>query len=120
MVKALQGLGFSGQVQKVATNSGRHPETISLKDFQRILVYGVQQNRPQAIALQVALTDMALTDFFRDAFGLRPLSIDEKREQLYKAFAATLTVQDWLDWDRSDAMEIESHLKFLGEGLDSP
>lgn len=116
MVKALQGLGFSGQVQKVATNSGRPPETISLKDFHRILVYGVQQNRPQAIALQVGLTDMALTDFFRDAFGLRPLSINEKRERLYKAFAETLTVQDWLDWDRSDVMEIESHLKFLGEG----
>jgi len=42
MVKALQGLGFSGQVQKVATNSGRYPETIFLKDFQRILVYGVK------------------------------------------------------------------------------
>lgn len=113
-LKALRGLGFSGQTKKLATNSGRHPDTISLKDFQRLLIYGVQQNRPQAIALQIGLTDMALTDFFRDAFGLRQLSIDEKRDRLYKAFAATLTTQDWLDWDRIEATEIEDHLRFLG------
>ena len=117
-VKALQGLGFSGQTQKLVTQSirggGGTANTISLVDFQRIMLYGVQQNKPQAIALQMGLTGMALTDFFRDAFGMRPLSIDEKRDQLYKTFAATLTAQDWLDWDRSDAKAIDDHLKFLG------
>jgi hypothetical protein len=115
LVKALRGLGFSGQTQKVAVNSGRPPETISLKDLQRLLLYGVSQGKPQAIALQMALTDMALNDFFRDAFGMRALSINEKRNRLYQAFAATLTAQDWADWDRQDALEIDAHLAFLGE-----
>ena len=30
-VRALQGLGFTEEIQKVATKSGRPPETISLK-----------------------------------------------------------------------------------------
>jgi hypothetical protein len=116
-VKALQGLGFSGQIEKVATQSirggGSEAQTISLKDFQRILLYGVQSGKPQAIALQMALSDMALGDFFRDAFGLRPLSIDEKRVKFYQSFAATLTRQDWLDWDRGDVQVIEDHARFL-------
>lgn len=114
--KALQGLGFSGQMSEVATNSSKPAKTISLKDFQRLLLYGVQSSKPQAIALQLALTDMALTDFFRDAFGLRALSIDEKRAKFYAAFVATLTIADWQAWDRGDADEIDQHLQFLGEG----
>ena len=117
-VKALQGLGFSGKTEKLVTRSikggGGTAETISLNDLQRILIYGVQQNKPQAIALQMALTNMALTDFFRDAFGLRALSIDEKRNQFYAAYAATLTHQDWQEWDRMEAQEIDDHLRFLG------
>jgi hypothetical protein len=117
-VKALQGLGFSGQTAKVATRSikggGGIADTISLKDLQRILVYGVQQHKPQAIALQMALTDMALSDFFRDAFGLRALSIDEKRDKFYAAYAATLTTKDWQEWDRQDALALDDHLRFLG------
>lgn len=111
--KALRGLGFSEQIEEVATNSSKAAKTISLKDFQRILLYGVQSGKPQAIALQMALSDMALGDFFRDAFGLRPLSIDEKRAKFYAAFAATLTRQDWLDWDRGDVRAIEDHSRFL-------
>lgn len=112
-LKALQGLGFSGQTEDVGTFAGKPAQTISLKDFQRILLYGVQSGKPQAIALQMALSDMALGDFFRDAFGLRPLSIEEKRAKFYAAFAATLTRQDWLDWDRGDVEVIESHARFL-------
>ena len=112
-LKALQGLGFSGQIEETGTFTGKPAQTISLQDFQRLLLFGVQFGKPQAIALQMALSDMALGDFFRDAFGLRPLSIDEKRAKFYAAFAATLTRQDWLDWDRSDVEAIESHSRFL-------
>ena len=116
-VKALRELGFTGQIEKLATRSirggGSSAETISLKDFQRIMLYAVQEKKPQAIALQMGLTEMSLTDFFRDAFGMRPLSIDEKRDRLYKAFAETLTAQDWINWDREDFEAIEEHLVFL-------
>lgn len=118
-IKALQGTGFSAEIVETgnpALNGGGVIGTISLQDFQKLLIYGVQEKRAQAIALQMGLTEMSLTDFFRDAFGLRPLSIDEKRIQLYKSFATTLTAQDWLEWDRQDALDIEEHLVFLGEG----
>ena len=114
-LKALRGLGFSGQTTDLGTFAGKDAKTISLKDFQRLLLYGVQSGKPQAIALQLALTDMALTDFFRDAFGLRALSIEEKRAQFYAAYAATLTPEDWRAWDRADAALIDEHLRFLGE-----
>lgn len=119
-VKAIQGMGFSRQTQKVATQSirggGENAQTVSLRDLNALILYAATKGKPQAIALQMALTDMALTDFFRDAFGLRALSIDEKRGKFYAAFAATLTVADWQAWDRDDAAMIDSHLQFLGEG----
>lgn len=113
-LKALKGLGFSGQTEETGTFAGKPAQTISLKDFQRLLLFGVQAGKPQAIALQMALSDMALGDFFRDAFGLRALSIEEKRAKFYQAFAATLTRQDWLDWDRGDVEDLEDHARFLG------
>ncbi len=119
-VKSLQGLGFSGNIQNVATRSikggGSEVKCISLDDLNTLLMYALGDRKPQAIALQRALTKMALTDFFRDAFGMRALSIDEKRAQLYEAFAATLTAADWLAWDREDAIAIADHLLALEEG----
>lgn len=119
-VKALQGMGFSGQAQKTVTRSirggGDSAQTISLRDLNALVLYAATKGKPQAIALQMALTDMAMTDFFRDAFGMRTLSIEEKRAAFYRAFAATLTHQDWMEWDREDVAAIDSHLQFLGEG----
>lgn len=119
-LKALQGRGFSGQTQETGNPmmSGGVGVvlTISLRDFNTLIHFAAGKDKPQAIALQSALTDMALTDFFRDAFGMRALSIEEKRDRLYQAFAATLTAADWQAWDREDALGIDSHLKFLGEG----
>lgn len=57
LLKALQGLGFSGQVETSETLRGKNAQTISLRDFQRILIYAVQKGKPQAIAMQMALTD---------------------------------------------------------------
>ena len=117
-MKSLQGLGFSGQTQKVVLPDMRlnseSPSTISIPDLSALILYAASNGKPQAIALNKAMVNMSLIDFFRDGHGLRPLSIDEKRDQLYKAFAATLTAQDWLEWDRSDAKAIDDHLEFLG------
>jgi hypothetical protein len=43
-------------IQKVVTNSGRSPETTSLRDFNRLLSYAVFDGKKAALALQLALT----------------------------------------------------------------
>jgi hypothetical protein len=105
-LKALQGLGFTEETQKVVTKSGRPPETISLRDFNRLIAYAVFDQKKAALALQLALTELSLTDFFRDAFGETPLSIDEKRQLFYETYAATISPEDWRQMDREDILRI--------------
>jgi hypothetical protein len=105
-LKALQGLGFTEEIQKVATNSGRPPETISLRDFNRLISYAVFDGKKAALALQLALTDVALNDFFRDAFGEPPLSIEEKRALFYQAYAAAISPEEWRQMDREDILRL--------------
>lgn len=109
-LKTLQGLGFTEEILKVATNSGRPPETISLRDFNRLISYAVFDGKKAALALQLALTEVALNDFFRDAFGETPLSIDEKRRLFYEAYAATISPQEWKQ------MEIEEIIRLALPG----
>jgi hypothetical protein len=108
-LKALQGLGFTEEIQKVATNStvgGRPAETISLRDFNRLIAYAVFDGKKAALALQLALTEVALNDFFRDAFNEAALSIDEKRELFYKAYAASISPEEWRQMDREDILKL--------------
>lgn len=105
-LKALQGLGFTEKTQKVATKSGRPPETISLRDFNRLIAYAVFDQKKAALALQLALTELSLTDFFRDAFGEPPLSIDEKRRLFYETYAATISPEDWRRMDREEILRL--------------
>ena len=114
-LKALQGLGFTEETQKVVTNSdrrGRPADTIGLRDFNRLIAYAVFDGKRAALALQLALTEVALNDFFRDAFGEPPLSIDEKRQLFYEAYAATISPEDWRQMDREDILRIA----IMGEG----
>jgi hypothetical protein len=115
-LKALQGLGFTEEIQKVATKSGRPPETISLRDFNRLISYATFDGKRPALALQLALTEVALNDFFRDAFGEPPLSIDEKRNLFYEAYARTISPSDWMTMDKEDILKLalpgdEPHLQ---------
>ena len=105
-LKALRGLGFTEEIEKVATNAGRRPETISLRDFNRLISYAVFDGKTAALALQLALTELALTDFFRDSFGEQPLSIDEKRRLFYEAYAATISPEDWRQMDREEILKL--------------
>lgn len=105
-LKALQGLGFTEEIQKVATNSGRPPETISLRDFNRLISYAVFDGKKAALALQLALTEMSLNDFFRDAFHLASLSISEKRQMFYETYAATISPEDWRRMDREEILRL--------------
>ncbi|MDY7015215.1 MAG: hypothetical protein SVX43_16785 [Cyanobacteriota bacterium] len=109
-VKALRGLGFSEEIEQVATRSirggGSSAQTISLDDFNRLIVYAIGDRKKAALALQLSLSRVALIDFFRDAFDEPPLSIEEKRRLFYEAYAATISPDDWRNMDRQDILNL--------------
>lgn len=118
--KALQGLGFTSQIQKVAAQSTQgndiEANTVSLEDFNRLIVYAVSKGKKAALALQLSLTQLALNDFFRDAFGEPPLSIEQKRRLFYEAYAAAISPEQWRQMDRLDILRLalpgdEPHLR---------
>jgi hypothetical protein len=53
-----------------------------------------------------SLTQVALNDFFRDALGEPPLTIEEKRRLFYEAYAATISPEDWRLMDREDILRL--------------
>lgn len=109
-LKALRGLGFDAYTTSatVARPQGgtTQVDTISLRDFNRLIAYAVFDKKKAALALQLALTEVALNDFFRDAFGDPPLSIEEKRRLFYEAYAATISPEDWRQMDREDILRL--------------
>lgn len=108
-IKALRGLGFTEEIRKVVTETergSREAQTIGLRDFNRLISYAVFDGKKAALALQLALTEVALNDFFRSSFGDAPLSIEEKRELFYAAYAATISPEDWRLMDREDILRI--------------
>lgn len=118
-LKTLQGYGFSQKIQEVVSETvkgDRGADTISLDDLNRLIVYAVSKGKKAALALQLSLTKLSLTDFFRDAFGEPPLSIEEKRRLFYETYAATISPEDWRHMDRQDILRLalegdEPHLK---------
>lgn len=118
--KALRGIGFTEEIEKVVAQSQQGNDyeagTISLRDFNRLIAYAVSKGKKAALALQLSLTEVALNDFFRDAFGEPPLSIEEKRRIFYEAYAATISPEDWRRMDRQDILRLalpgdEAHLR---------
>lgn len=110
-LKALQGLGFTGsqisvKVGREEKSGASDAETLSLQDFNRLIVYAVLQGKRAALALQLSLTQVALNDFFRDAFGEPPLSIEQKRRLFYEAYARTISPEDWRQMDRADILRL--------------
>lgn len=109
-VKALRGLGFTEKVEKLVTQSirggGSEAQTISLDDFNRLIVYAVNDGKKAALALQLSLTKIALNDFFRDAFGEPPLSIAEKRRLFYETYAATISPDNWREMDKEEILKL--------------
>jgi hypothetical protein len=117
--KALQDLGFSENISKVTAQSIQgnpyEDRTISLDDFNCCIIYAVQQNKSAAIALNKAFTQLALTDFFRDAFGELPLTIEEKRQQFYEAYAKSISPEMWSELQKEDILRLAlagDHLYF--------
>lgn len=119
-VKALRSLGFSDNIEKVSAQSIRgndyEDRTISLQDFNCCIIYAVQAKKKAAIALQKSFTLLALNDFFRNAFGEIPLTVDEKRILFYREYAASISPADWREMDREDILRLaldgdEEHLR---------
>lgn len=101
--KALRSTGFSEQIEKVvrASKTGDTEErTITLKDFVRFLQFS---DKPQAGAILTALVESSLNDFFRDAFGEKPLTIEEKREMFYSSVSKAI---NWLEEDKNDRNDL--------------
>lgn len=117
--RALQGLGFSLKIEKVLESIGGNDlkdRTISLEDFNRLIVYATSQGKKAALALQLSLTQVALNDFFRDAFDELPLTIWQKKELFYQTYAKSISPADWRIMDREDILKLallgdELHLK---------
>ena len=106
--KSLQGLGFTEKIQKVSAQSKQgnpfQDRTISLDDFNCCIIYAVQSGKKAAIALNRAFTKLALIDFFRDAFGDPPLTIQEKRQLFYEEYAKAISPEDWRKMDREEIL----------------
>jgi len=114
-LKALQEMGFTaylktGTVTRDDTRGSSKVSTISLDDFVLLIAFATSKKKKEAFALQLALTKMAINDYFRDAFGLRALSIEEKRALFYKDYAKTV---NWYKEDRIDWELIEEQEWFL-------
>lgn len=93
-LNALRGLGFTEQIEEVVRETvrgDRSVRTIGLRDFNRLIAYAVADGKKAALALGLALTEVALNDFFVDAFGEPPLTIEEKRRLFYETYAATIS-----------------------------
>ena len=119
-LKSLQGYGFDAYTIPATVDRPQGGSTtvgtIDLDSFNICIVYGVQSGRKAALALQLSLTKMALTDFFRDAFGVPPLSIEEKRQLFYETYAATISPEGWRQMDKQDILKLalpgdEPHLR---------
>jgi hypothetical protein len=116
LLKSLQEEGFSGKIIETGTLSkGTPAKTISLDDFVLLIPYAAKQGKKAAWALQRALVRMSLMDFCRDAFGERPLSIAEKRDQFYQAYAKSISPEEWRTMDREEILALalpgdEAHL----------
>ena len=118
--KTLQGIGFTAETLEVVAQSKQNnwlsSDTICLDDFNRTIVYAVSKGKKPALALQLSLTKVALTDFFIFAFGHKLLSIEDKRRIFYEEYAKTISPDHWRIMDRIDILKLalpgdESHLQ---------
>lgn len=120
-LNVLQGLGFTAYQLEVTVgrediSGASKAKTISLDDFNLLILYAASNGKKAALALQRSLTQVALNDFFRDAFGEPPLTIEEKRRLFYETYAATISPERWREMDREEILKLalpgdEPHLK---------
>ncbi|MEG4218738.1 hypothetical protein QUA27_25665 [Microcoleus sp. Pol14C6] len=111
-LKALVALGFSKEIQKVVSEASKDlkkVKTISLEDFNKLIVYTVSRHKKAALALQNSLTVVSLLDFFLDAFGKQSLSIEHKRQLFYEKYAVTISPDGWQKMSKRDILRLALH-----------
>lgn len=121
-LKTLLALGFSKTTQKVVselTTVSKKVETISLVDFDRLIVYTVSRHKKAALALQQSLTVVSLLDFFLDAFVKSSLSMEHKRHLFYEKYAATISPDDWQQMKQRDILRLALHTDLSNTKINS-
>ena len=111
--KALQAEGFTGYSLPVQIGNQRgatHSDTLSLDDFESFIFFAASECKKEAIALQRALVKVGITDWFRLSFGIKELTLEEKRALFYKDYAKTI---NWLSEDKEDFELIKEQELFL-------
>ena len=112
-LKALQSEGYTDSPITVEIDNERgatRAETLSLDDFESIIFFAASKGKKEAIALQRALVKVGITDWFRLSFGVKELTLEEKRALFYKDYAKTI---NWLSEDRKDVEIIKEQELFL-------
>lgn len=106
--------GFNGVASSIEVSGSARgttvADTISLQDFRQLIRLAAKRGKPEAEALLDALLDVGIEDWFRLAFGQEQLTLEEKLDKFYKAYAATI---NWLAEDRQDVRLIEEQELFL-------
>jgi hypothetical protein len=118
-LKALQDGGFTGRLQPVliprepGTRGASRAQTISLKDLTTLITVEALAGNKRALALQAAFTLEGLDSRFRDAFGGKQRTPDEKR----RFFG--LTYEEFLEALAENRAELEE-LRLPGDDLYYP
>jgi hypothetical protein len=111
--KALQSEGFTGYSLAVQIENQRgatRSDTLSLDDFESFIFFAASEGKKEAIALQRAFVKVGITDWFRLSFGIKELTLEEKRALFYKDYAKTI---NWLSEDKKDLEIIKEQELFL-------
>lgn len=116
-LERLSGMGFTGvqykgKVLRDKVSGSSIVQTISLDDFNVLVVYAAGQGKKNAMALNLALSRTTLQNLFLIAFENRVMSVQETTKFFSDDFIKTI---DWLGEDQKDAEAILNHLRFLGE-----
>lgn len=117
MAGVLSDMGFTGcmikgKVLRDKKSGASVVQTISLDDFNYLIVYAAGQGKKNAMALVSALARTTLQNLFLIAFENRVMTVQETTKYFSDDFIKNI---DWLSEDRDDAEEILEHLRFLGE-----
>ncbi len=82
-LEALQLAGYTGLLESATLDmiggGGASAETISLADYRELIIFASEKGKKPAQALNRALMQVSLDDFFRTSFAIPLMSMAEKK-----------------------------------------